>query len=100
MSKAFNSSTATVPAATAISVAELLAAEGYTGSMVGIFLQIDKQALATLFMGHDSTVDAATGRAVTVFTRTSPPAVDPSRIWLFSTAGGEIGLTFEAGWQA
>lgn len=95
MAKGFSSSKLTLAVATAQNLATLLAAEGYTGSMVGGYLSLDKQALTDVFYGHDGTVDATVGRALATLERRAPPVIDPSRIWLFSTAGGEIGCTFE-----
>lgn len=98
MAQAFSKSTVTLAVATAQNLAALLAAEGYTGSMAGSFLEIeDNVPLGDVFWGGDNTVDAATGRPLTVpFSRTAQMgAVDPSRIWLFSTAGGDISVSFE-----
>lgn len=97
MGRGYNKGTATLTAATAISVAALLAAEGYGGSMVGAFLEIDPQGVGDLFMGDSSSVSAATGRAVaSPFNLSSVQgrAVDPGGIWLYSATGGDIGLTF------
>lgn len=95
MARAFDKATVTLAAATAQNLAALLLAEGYTGSMVGAFLEMDAGALSDVFHGGDNTVDAATGRPLTAYNRTAPPVVDPSRIWLFSTGGGDIEVTFE-----
>lgn len=99
MAKGFSIGTLTLAVGTAQNLAALMLAEGYTGSMVGGYLQIHTKALTDVFMGHDSTLTAANGRDLDSeakpFTRQAPPAVDPSRIWLFSTAGGDISVTFE-----
>lgn len=94
----------TLVAATATRLSTALAAAGYTGSMIGSFLEIDDFALADLRQGDASDVSATVGVPVSgvnggIFRResSSPQApVDPSRIWLFSTAGGDIGVVFES----
>ncbi len=88
-------------AATRLSAA--LATAGYTGSMIGALLQIDDLALTDLRYGHANTVSAIVGTPISgvdggIFKRQAqaPSAsVDPSRIWLFSTAGGAITVVFE-----
>lgn len=90
----------TLAAATAERLSTLLIAEGYTGNFIGAFLEIDPQALADVYHGSSSAVDATVGRAFNgnIYTRqaTAPRScVDPSRIWLFSTGGGSVGVTFE-----
>lgn len=98
MGQAYDKSTLTLTALTAHRLSDLLAAEGYTGSMIGSFLELeDSGGLGDVYHGDSASVDAATGRSLTVYVRTSPPVVDPSRIWLFSTAGGNISCTFEPG---
>lgn len=99
MAKAFNRANATIAAATATNLAAILVAEGYTGRMTGSFLEIDPGVLPDLYMGDSSSVDATIGRLLAApFARNGSSAgvVDPSRIWLYSTAGGEFGLTFES----
>lgn len=95
--------TITLAAGTATRLSDALAAAGYAGSMVGSFLEIDDFALADLRRGDASDVSATTGTPISgvnagVYRRESghPGApVDPSRIWLFSATGGDIGVTFE-----
>lgn len=94
----------TLVAATATRLSTALAAAGYVGRMVGSFLEIDDLALADLRYGDASDVSATIGVPVSgvnggVFRResSSPQApVDPSRIWLFSTTGGDIAVKFES----
>lgn len=94
----------TLVAATATRLSTALAAAGYAGRMIGNFLEIDDFALADLRRGDASDVSATVGVPISgvnggVFRReSSDPAapVDPSRIFLFSTAGGDIGVTFES----
>lgn len=99
MGRGYGRSTATIAAATATSVASILASEGYTGSMVGAFLEIDPTGTLTdLYRGTDSTVSASTGVLLQgPFNRIAIQgrAVDPGGIWLFSTTGGDFNLTFE-----
>lgn len=97
MARAFNRADVTIAAITATNLAAILAAEGFTGSMVGAFLEIDPGVIAgDLFMGDSASVDATIGRPLTApFSRSAPPVVDPSRIWLYSVAGGEFAVTFE-----
>lgn len=104
MPKGFVSNIATLTAATAVRLSDLLVAEGYAGRMLGKFLEIDDQALTDLRYGDSSSLSGTTGRPISginngILTRTaSGPngAIDPGSIWLFSTAGGEIGITFES----
>lgn len=94
----------TLVAGTATRLSTALAAAGYAGSMIGSFLEIDDLALADLRQGDASDVSATVGVPISgvnagVFRRESshPGApVDPSRIWLFSTAGGDIAVVFES----
>lgn len=94
----------TLPAATATRLSTALTAAGYTGRMIGSFLEIDDFALADLRRGDGSDVSATVGVPVSgvnggVYRRESadPSApIDPGRIWLFSTVGGDIGVTFES----
>lgn len=100
MPNRFESSTVTLAAATAQRLSDLLVAEGYTGSLVGKFYEIDPQTLADVYRGADATVNATNGRPMTVpysRTATSPqlPA-DVAGVFLYSTLGGDIGVTFEA----
>lgn len=98
MAKGFASSQVTLAAATAQNLAALLAAEGYTGSMAGARLWIHANALTDVFRGHDNTVSATNGIDIDAndpFILEYPPVVDPSRIWLFSTGGGDISVSFE-----
>lgn len=93
----------TLVAATATKLSDALAAAGYAGSMIGSFLEIDDLALADLRRGDSSSVSATVGTPISgvnggIYRRESghPSApVDPGRIWLFSTTGGDIGVTFE-----
>lgn len=102
MAQRFASADVTLTAATAHRLSDLMAAEGYTGRMIGKFLSIHAGALADLFQGHDSTVDAANGVPVPVaapFVREAGDpgsAIDPGAIWLFSTTGGDIRIVFES----
>jgi len=94
----------TLTAATATRLSTALAAAGYTGRMVGKFLQIDDGALTDLRRGDSSSVSATVGVPISgvnngIFTReSSDPAgpVDPGAIWLYSAAGGDINVTFES----
>lgn len=98
MARAFDKSTVSLTALTAHRVSDLLVAEGYTGRMVGAFLEIeDAGGLGDVYHGDDNAVDATTGRLLTLFTRSATPgaAVDPSRYWVYSTGGGDISITFE-----
>lgn len=93
----------TLVAGAATRLSDALAAAGYTGSMAGSFLEIDDFALADLRRGDSSSVSATVGVPISgvnsgLYRRESghPGApVDPSRIWLFSATGGDIGVTFE-----
>lgn len=102
MAQGYAKSTLTLAAATAQRLSDLLAAEGYTGRMLGKFLRIHPGALTDVFRGTDNTVSATTGVPVTStipYQResNSPQAViDPGNIWLFSTAGGDVQVTFES----
>lgn len=94
----FGKSTVTLAAATAQRLSDLLVAEGYTGSMIGAFMELSPLALTDVYYGNDSTVSATTGRKMDdpisrqgFFGR----AVDPGSMWLFSTAGGDIEVSFE-----
>lgn len=94
----------TLAAATATRLSAALAAAGYTGRMVGKFLEIDDFALTDLRRGDSSSVSATVGVPISgvnngIYRReASDPsaAVDSGAIWLFSTAGGDIGVTFES----
>lgn len=94
----------TLVAATATRLSTALAAAGYTGRMLGKFLEIDDFALADLRRGDSSSVSATVGVPISgvnggIFRRESqdPSAVvDPGAVWLFSAAGGDIGVTFES----
>lgn len=94
----------TLGAGVATRLSAALAAAGYAGRMLGSFLEIDDLALADLRRGDASDVSATVGVPVSgvnggIFRResASPEApVDPSRIWLFSATGGDIGVTFES----
>lgn len=98
MGVGYNRSTLTLTAATAARLSDLLAAEGYAGSMVGAFLELeDVNSLSDVYIGDSSSVSAANGRLLTIFTRTAPPAVDPGRFWLISATGGDISCSFEPG---
>jgi hypothetical protein len=93
----------TLPAGTATRLSTALAAAGYAGSMIGAFLEIDDFALADLRRGDANDVSATVGVPISgvnggIYRRESGhpgAAVDPSRIWLFSATGGDIGVTFE-----
>jgi hypothetical protein len=93
----------TLTAATATRLSDALAAAGYADNMIGSFLQIDDLALTDLRRGDSSSVSATVGVPISgansgIYTRESahPAApVDPSRIWLYSATGGDIGVTFE-----
>lgn len=88
----------TLSAATATNLAAALAAAGYTGSMVGGFLEIDDFALTDLRRGDSSSVSATVGVPISGVNngiyRRDVGTVDPGGIWLFSTTGGDIGVTF------
>lgn len=94
MAQAYSRNSATLAAATATRLSTLLAAEGYTGRMVGAFLEIIDD-IGDMVMADSATNISTTGRVVGSFSRTAPPAVDPSRIWLYSATGGNFTLTFE-----
>lgn len=93
----------TLAAGTATRLSDALIAAGYTGSMIGSFLEIDDFALTDLRRGDASDVSATIGTPISgvnggIYRRESghPGApVDPGRIYLFSTTGGDIGVTFE-----
>lgn len=100
MPSVFDAGTVTLTALTAAQLSTLMVTEGYTGNFIGAFLEIDPQALVDVYHGADATVDATTGRSfnANIYTRQamSPrTCVDPSRIWLYSTGGGDVGVTFE-----
>lgn len=101
MAKTYARSTATVPVGTATSVAAILAAEGYTGSMIGKYLYIDSAALIDLYRGADGTVTDLTGILLvggTPYIRRGKQGlpVDPGSIWLYSATGGDIALSYES----
>jgi len=102
MAQRFSSSQVTLAAATAARLSDLLAAEGYTGRMLGKYLQIHAGALADLFQGHSSSVSATNGVPIPVaapyIREAGGPevAIDPGSIWLFSTGGGDIRVIFES----
>lgn len=99
MGLGYDKSTMTLAAATAASLSSLLIVEGYTGSMIGKFMELeDVNSLGDVYHGDNSAVSASTGRILTLFSRTSgspQQAIDANGIWLFSTAGGDISCTFE-----
>lgn len=101
MASSFNAGDVTLAAATAVRLSTLLIAEGFLGNFIGAFLDINSKALTDVFQGSSASVDATTGRPIPVGTSMQRVAsaprwcVDPSRIWLFSTAGGSISVTFE-----
>lgn len=95
MAIGFDKSTVTLAPNTAARLSDLLVAEGYTGSMVGAFLEIDAGALTDVYHGGDSSVSSTTGRLLSTFVRTAPPVIDPGGIWLKSATGGDIEVTFE-----
>lgn len=89
----------TLVAATATRLSDALVAAGYTGRMIGKYLMIDDYALADLRRGDSSSVSATVGTPISgvdsgVYVRDTE-VIDPGGIWLFSTAGGDIGVTFE-----
>lgn len=94
----------TLPAATATRLSTALAAAGYAGRMLGKFLMIDDLALTDLRRGDSSSVSATVGVPVSgvnngIFQRESSSpegSIDPGGIWLFSTTGGDIAVTFES----
>jgi hypothetical protein len=93
----------TLAAATATRLSDALAAAGYTGNMIGSFLQIDDLALTDLRRGDSSSTSATVGTPISgvnggIYTRQAAhqaAPVDPSRIWLFSATGGDCTITFE-----
>lgn len=89
----------TLVAGTATRLSAALAAAGYTGSMVGRFLEIDDYALTDLRRGDSSSTSATVGTPISGVNggvyRRETGVIDPGGIWLFSTAGGDIGVTFE-----
>lgn len=99
MGLGYDKSTLTLAAATAQCLATLLIAEGYTGSMIGKFLELeDVNSLGDVYHGDNTSVGATTGRILTLYSRTSgspQQAVDANGVFLFSTAGGDISCTFE-----
>jgi hypothetical protein len=103
MAQGYAKSTATIAPATATRLSAILAAEGYTGGMIGKYLQIQPGGLVTLSLGFDSSVTVANGINIPSLTsamweRTAPSpelAIDPGMVWLISTAGGDFVLSFE-----
>lgn len=100
MAKGFAKSTVTLAAGVAARLSDLLLAEGYTGSMVGKYLWIDDPAIGDLRRGADSAVDATEGIPIATsvpYIRRGKPglAIDPGSIWLFSTIGGDISVSFD-----
>lgn len=91
----------TLPAGSSVRLSSLMVTEGYTGNFIGAFLRISSQALTDVFQGSTSAVSATVGTPIAVGTHSDRAAaaprwcVDPSRIWLFSTAGGSVGVVFE-----
>jgi hypothetical protein len=66
--------------------------------MIGKFLEIDDLALTDLRRGDSSSVSATVGVPISgvnggIFRRDTG-TIDPASICLFSTAGGDIGVTF------
>lgn len=98
MAKAFVKPVTTVGGA-AERLSTLMIAEGYTGSMLGNYLQIQGPAAATVYWGHDSTVDA-TGNAIAANAIQLLPAqrgiVDPSLYWIFTAATQEVPISFQS----
>lgn len=92
----------TLTAATATRLSTALVAAGYTGSMIGKFLDFNSLALADLFHGSSSAVSAVTGRALGAGLSWRREAqsprlcVDAASVWLFSTGGGALTVTFES----
>lgn len=93
----------TLGAGVAIRLSTALASAGYAGPMVGSFLEIDDLALADLRRGDASDVSATVGVPISgvnggIYRREAShgAVVDPSRVWLFSATGGDIGVTFES----
>lgn len=98
MAAGYDKTTLTLAAATAQRLSDLLAAEGYTNSMCGAFLELeDVNSLGDVYHGSSSTLDATNGRSLTIYTRRKEgdSVVDPSRIFLYSVGGGDIAATFE-----
>lgn len=102
MAKSYMKATFTLTALTPLNLAAGLAAEGYTGGMIGKYLEIHPKALTDVFYGDNSDTTAATGIPIVAanpFVRDAGAnnvAVDPSQFWLFSTGGGDISVHFEA----
>lgn len=102
MAKSYMKATFTLTALTALNLAAGLVTEGYTGNMIGKYLEIHPKALTDVFYGDAATVDAATGIPIVAanpLVRESPSntaSIDPSQYWLFSTGGGDISVHFEA----
>lgn len=98
MGVGYDTKTLTLAPATAVRLSDLLVTEGYIGNMIGSFLELeDINSLGDVYHGSSSSVSSANGRILTIFTLNagSPRnAVDPSRIWLISATGGDIGCTF------
>lgn len=94
--------TITLVAATATNLAAALVAAGYTGSMMGKFLEIDDLALTDLRRGDSASVSGSVGTLISgvnagIFRReANGGTVDAHGIWLFSTAGGAITVSFWA----
>lgn len=98
MSKAFVKPVTTVGAA-AERLSTLMIAEGYSGSFLGNFLQIQAPAAASVFWGSDSSVDA-TGNEIsageTQFLPSNKGIVDPNLYWLFTAATQEVPINFQS----
>lgn len=92
MAQGFDRADVTLAADTATRLSTLLAAEGYTGRILPGFLEIDSQDVADLLRGDSSDVET-NGVPTSVFSWPSPTG-EPSRVWLHSTTGGAIRVTY------
>lgn len=98
MAKAFVKPVTTVGGA-AERLSTLMIAEGYTGSFLGNFLQIQAPAAASVFWGSDSAVDA-TGNEISSgesqFLPSNKGIIDPSLYWVFTAATQEVPISFQS----
>lgn len=97
MAKAFVKPVTTVGAA-AERLSTLMIAEGYTGSFLGNFLQIQAPAVS-VYWGTDSSVDA-TGNEIqagdTQFMPSNKGIIDPALYWIFTAATAEVPIAFQS----
>lgn len=102
MAKTFASSLPSIDT-TPLSVAAILTAAGYTGSMIGKYLSITNPDLSPIFRGLDSGLTAADGIPIVsnetweMEAESLSGLIDAANIWLVRAAAP---VTFQLTWEA